>query len=124
MGPGASTGPRSGAPCTVPARGGPAWQRRQHWLHFTRVWAFVKMAILAYSTWWAMDYIHARLGARLCGYGAVCLFSAVSSRWRKRYFGPGQQLEPEVYEVVQQWLYGVGTVLVLVGGAIAVAQAA
>ncbi len=82
------------------------------------------MAFLAYSAWWAMGYLHARLGETLCGYGAVCLFSAVGARWRKRYFGPGQQLEPELYEFISGWLYRAGVVLVLVGGVLAACQGA
>ena len=92
-------------------------------LYFTRTWAVIKMGCLAYSTWWCLDYIHAPWATTICGYGAVCLFSAFSSHWRKRYFGPGQQLEPGLYEVVEQCLYRVGAVLVLVGGAIVVAKA-
>jgi hypothetical protein len=86
---------------------------------FTRAWAVVKMVILAASTWWTMSSVHAHLGAIVCAYGAVALFSGVGARWRKRYFGPGQQLEPELYEALGSLLYRLGTVLVLVGGALA-----
>jgi hypothetical protein len=99
--------------------GPPAWRRRRRWLMATRAWALAKMAALAYTTWWAMGYLHAHLGARLCGYGVACLFSAVGARWRRRYFGPGQLLEPELYEAMGRWLYRVGAALVVVGAAVA-----
>lgn len=86
---------------------------------FTRTWALVKMGTLAASTWWTMSSVHAHLGDIICAYGAVALFSGVGARWRKRYFGPGQQLEPELYEALGSLLYRVGTVLVLAGGLLA-----
>jgi hypothetical protein len=119
-GPGAADAPvPPGAPVTVPA-----WQRRQRWLPYTRLWAVLKMASLGYSTWWVLGYIHANVGAQVCGYGAVCLFAGVGARWRRRFFGPGQLMEPELYEEIGQWFYRVGTVLVLVGGALSVAHTA
>lgn len=105
-------------------RPAPAWKKHRRWVYFTRAWALAKMGLIAYSSWWAMGYLHFHRGAEISGYGVVCLFSGVGAHWRKRYFGPGQQLEPELYEVVAQWLYRAGTVLVLVGGAIAIARAA
>ncbi|HET9059937.1 MAG TPA: hypothetical protein VFN61_08450 [Acidimicrobiales bacterium] len=102
----------------IPERPRPRGPAPAHiWL--TRVWALVKMASLGASTWWAMSSIHAHLGALICAYGAVALFSGVGARWRKRYFGPGQLIEPELYEALGSLLYRVGTALVLVGGVIA-----
>lgn len=89
---------------------------------FSRLWALVKMASLAYTTWWAMGYLHARLGEALTGYGAVCLFAGFGARWRRRFFGPGQLLEPELYEELGRWLYRAGAVGVLAGGAVFLAQ--
>lgn len=97
----------------------PAWRQRQRWLVLTRVWAVAKMAVLALSTWWTMGSLHAHTGATLAGFGAACLFSAVGARWRRRYFGPGQVLEPELYEWVGHWLYRLGAVLILGGAALA-----
>jgi hypothetical protein len=108
----------SAAPVTVPA-----WQRRQRWLPWARLWAVLKMASLGYTTWWALGYIHANLGAQVCGYGAVCLFAGVGAHWRRRFFGPGQLIEPELYEEIGRWLYRIGSVLVLVGGALSLAHA-
>jgi hypothetical protein len=82
------------------------------------------MASLVYTTWWAMGYIHAKTGTTVCAYGAICLFAGVGARWRRRFFGPGQLIEPELYEDIGHWLYRAGVCLVLVGGALAVAQAA
>ena len=76
------------------------------------------MASLGYTTWWAMGYIHAGAGEAICGYGAVCLFAGFGARWRRRFFGPGQVLEPELYEQLGSWLYRAGAVGVLVGGAL------
>ncbi len=92
-------------------------------LVLTRLWALIKMASLAYTTWWAMGYIHAGAGEALSGYGAVCLFAGFGARWRRRFFGPGQLLEPELYEQLGIWLYRAGTVTVLAGGALYIAQA-
>ncbi|MGO9659178.1 MAG: hypothetical protein ACLP7F_12580 [Acidimicrobiales bacterium] len=102
----------------------PAWRRRQRWLPVTRLWAVLKMASLAYTTWWGLGYIHARLAAEVCGWGGVCLFAGIGGHWRRRFFGPGQLMEPELYEEIGRWLYRIGTVLVLAGGALLVAQAA
>lgn len=60
----------------------------------------------------------------MCGYGAVCLFAGVGAHWRRRFFGPGQLMEPELYEEIGHWLYRIGSILVLVGGALSVAHAA
>jgi len=48
----------------------------------------------------------------------------VGAHWRRRFFGPGQLMEPELYEEIGHWLYRIGSVLVLVGGALSVAHAA
>jgi hypothetical protein len=108
-----------GPPTTVPA-----WQQRRRWLQWARLWAVLKMASLGYTTWWTLGYIHANVGAQVCGYGAVCLFAGVGAHWRRRFFGPGQLMEPELYEEIGQWLYRIGSILVLVGGALSVAHAA
>ena len=63
----------------------PAWQRRRRWLPVTRLWALVKMASLVYTTWWALGYLHAKLGTSVCAYGGICLFAGVGARWRKRW---------------------------------------
>ena len=85
---------------------------------FTRLWALVKMASLAYTTWWVMSVIHAGTGEVICAYGAVSLFAGFGAHWRRRFFGPGQLLEPELYEEIGQWLYRLGAAAVLVGGAV------
>jgi hypothetical protein len=104
-----------------PATSGPTrekrpWQARRGWVYFTRVWAVVKISISAASTWWTMHDLHAHLGAMVSAYGLICFYWAVGPHWRKRFFGPGQQLEPELYEDVVGWLWRAGTVLVLCGG--------
>ncbi len=76
------------------------------------------MAISAASTWFTMSSVHASPAEMLCAYGAVCFYWAVGPHWRKRCFGPGQQLEPELYEAVAAFLWRAGAVLVLGGGAI------
>ncbi len=96
--------------------------RRLRGSYLLRLWAFVKMASLAYTTWWAMGYIHASPGATVSGYGAVCLFAGFGARWRKRFFGPGQIVEPGLYEEIGRWMYRLGVVLVLIGGAVVSAQ--
>ena len=121
-GPGEGTGPGAGAQVTTATV--PAWQKRQRWLPVTRLWALVKMASLAYTTWWALGYVHAHMGTEVCAFGGVCLFAGVGARWRKRFFGPGQLMEPELYEDIGRWLYRIGTVLVLAGGALVVVQTA
>jgi len=103
-------------PLALPSR------RRHGWVPMTRLWALVKMASLAYTTWWAMGYVHAGVGTTVSAYGAVCLFAGFGARWRKRFFGPGQLIEPELYEEIGRWLYRIGVVLVLVGGAAVTAQ--
>ena len=122
VGPGVTAGPSVEA--QPPSGAAPAWQRRRRWLSVTRLWALVKMASLVYTTWWALGYLHAKLGTSVCAYGGICLFAGVGARWRKRFFGPGQLIEPEMYEDIGQWLYRIGTVLVLVGGTLVVARAA
>lgn len=97
---------------------------RRSGIWFTRLWALVKMGSLAASTWWAMSLVHAHLGTIVCAYGAVALFSGVGARWRKRYFGPGQMIEPELYEALGSLLYRVGVGLVLIGGLLVVAAPA
>jgi hypothetical protein len=82
------------------------------------------MALLVWSVQWAMSYLHAGTGASVCGYGAACLFAGVGARWRRRFFGPGQLLEPELYEELGTWLYRVGACAVLVGGAMYALQRA
>ena len=113
--------PGSAAASVPRPNGRPRPQHRR--LVLTRLWAFIKMASLAYTAWWAMGYIHAGTGEALSGYGAVCLFAGFGARWRRRFFGPGQLLEPELYEQLGIWLYRAGTVTVLAGGAVYVAQA-
>jgi hypothetical protein len=96
--------------------------RRRSWVQLTRLWALAKVASMAYTTWWAMGYAHASPGTIVSAYGAVCLFAGFGARWRKRFFGPGQLIEPEVYEEIGRWLYRLGVVLVLVGGVAVTAQ--
>ncbi len=112
----------TGAPAPVPVAV-PAWQRRQRWLAWARLWAVVKMASLTYSTSWALGYVHAKVAEQVCAYGGICLFAGVGARWRKRFFGPGQLIEPELYEDIGHWLYRIGAALVLAGGALGAAQA-
>ncbi len=105
--------------------GAPAWQQRQRWIPWLRLWALVKMASLSYTTWWALGYLHENLGTQICAYGAMCLYAAVRSRWsgrRFRLFGPGMSIEPEFYEELGRWFYRAGVVLVLCGGAVFLAQ--
>ncbi len=107
-------------PRSVPNRLQPATRRpRRHWTVLTRAWTVTKMTVLIVSTLWSMSALHTHLGANLAALGAVCAFSGVGARWRRRYFGPGQLLEPELYELVGYWLYRVGAVLILVGGTLA-----
>lgn len=103
----------------------PAWQERQRWIPWLRLWALVKMVSLTYTTWWALGYLHEKLGTQICAYGAMCLYAAVRSRWsgrRFRLFGPGMSIEPEFYEELGRWFYRAGVVLVLCGGAVFLAQ--
>jgi hypothetical protein len=81
------------------------------------------MALLAWSVQWTMAYLHAGTGEVVCGYGAACLFAGFGARWRRRFFGPGQLLEPELYEQVGTWLYRAGAAAVLAGGTIYCLQA-
>ena len=71
---------------TKPAAAAP--HRRRGWVQLTRLWALAKVASMAYTTWWAMGYAHADLGAIVSAYGAVCLFAGFGARWRKRFSGP------------------------------------
>ena len=107
---GPSDGPR-------PALALPAG-RRSRWRGVAHGWALVKMALLMASTYWTMGALHARLGAQVSAYGAVCLFAGFGARWRRRFFGPAQLLEPELYEELGRWLYRLGAALVLCGGAL------
>jgi hypothetical protein len=105
--------------------GAPAWQARRRWAPWLRLWALAKMASLTYTTWWALGYLHEKLGTQICAYGAVCLYVSVRSRWsgrRFRLFGPGMSIEPELYEELGRWFYRAGVVLVLCGGAVFFAQ--
>jgi hypothetical protein len=106
-----------GAPPS-PVRDIPRWKKRQRLLRFTRAWAAVKMSISAASTWLTMSSLHAKSGEWVCAYGVACFWWAIGPHWRKRCFGPGQKLEPELYEGVARWCWGVGTVLVLGGSVI------
>jgi hypothetical protein len=100
-----------------PGRDIPRWKKRQRLLKFTRAWAVVKMSISAASTWLTMSSLHAKSGEWVSAYGVACFWWAIGPHWRKRCFGPGQKLEPELYEGVAKWCWGIGTVLVL-GGAV------
>jgi hypothetical protein len=105
----------------------PEWKRRQRWLAATRLWAFLKIVSLAYTIWWLLGYAHARTGTRLCIYGFMCLLVGMvghlpSLHWPLRFFGPGQKLEPELYEYVGKWFYRLGVVLVVCGGVLALVQ--
>jgi hypothetical protein len=97
-------------------------KRRSGWRGIGHLWALVKMAIMMVSAYWTMAAIHAHLGAQVTAYGAVCLFAGFGARWRRRFFGPGQLLEPELYEELGRWLYRLGAVLVLCGGALSLLQ--
>jgi hypothetical protein len=79
------------------------------------------MASLSYTTWWLLGYLHEDLGKQICGYGGMCLFAGFGARWRKRFFGPGQLIEPDLYEEIGRWFYRVGVLLVLCGAVIFVA---
>jgi hypothetical protein len=106
----------------TPVALGPKPRRRSRGVYLLRLWALVKMASLAYSTWWVMGSLHASPAATASAYGGVCLFAGFGARWRKRFFGPGQIVEPELYEEVGRWMYRIGIVLVLIGGAVVVAR--
>ncbi len=112
----APPGQASGNPLggSVPARAG----KRRGWAALAHLWALAKLATLAYTAHWAMALAHARLGPQLSAYGVTCLFAGFGARWRRRSFGPGQVLEPELYEELGRWLYRLGTVLVVCGGAV------
>jgi hypothetical protein len=128
------TGPAFGAPVvlgiepqpllTTPVAVAKPPRRQTRWIYLMRLWALVKMGSLAYTTWWAMGSVHASPGATASAYGAVCLFAGFGARWRKRFFGPGQIVEPELYEEVGRWMYRLGVVLVLIGGTVVIAQSA
>ena len=115
-------GTGAAAPLPLTQRAAAASRRRRAWVPLTRLWALVKVASMAYTTWWAMGYVHAGLGTTVSAYGAVCLFAGFGARWRKRFFGPGQLIEPEVYEEIGRWLYRLGVALVLIGGVAVTAQ--
>jgi hypothetical protein len=114
------TGPEARPSPAIPA--GAASRRRRGRTTLTRLWAVLKVASLAYTTWWAMGYLRASLGTSLSAYGAVSLFAGFGARWRKRFFGPGQLIEPELYEEAGRWLYRLGVALVLIGGVVVSAQ--
>ncbi|MGH9107785.1 MAG: hypothetical protein ACRDZX_18525 [Acidimicrobiales bacterium] len=118
--------PAAGVRGRPPAESGSGRQqpgaRGRRWALFTRLWALAKMAISGWSAWWVTSYLHAGLGGTVCAWGAVCFWWAAGPHWRKRCFGPGQQLEPELYEELSRWLYRAGAVLVLSGGALALAR--
>jgi hypothetical protein len=80
------------------------------------------MGLTTWTVEWALGYVHARLAEDLCVYGLMCLFTGVGARWFKRFFGPAQVLEPELYGEIGRWLYRVGVVLVLAGGVADVLQ--
>lgn len=116
-------GEQSAVPAWAPVAGvqaaaAPAWQARLRWVRWARAWAAVKMTISAVSFWFTMEYLHAGWGEMMAGYGVLCFWWAVGPHWRKRCFGPGQQLEPELYELVAKWLWRIGSVLVLCGAAL------
>jgi hypothetical protein len=118
VGPGVEPQALPTTPVAVAAPSG----RRTRWIYPMRLWALVKIASLAYTTWWAMGSIHASPGATASAYGAVCLFAGFGARWRKRFFGPGQIVEPELYGEIGRWMYRIGVVLVLIGGTVVIAQ--
>jgi hypothetical protein len=95
----------------------PTARRSQRWLNATRVWAFVKMCSFGWSVWWLVSVAKMPLGGQLAAYGLACYLAGLGGRWRRRWFGPGQLLEPELYEDIGTWFYRLGTVLVLCGGA-------
>ncbi|HMK96069.1 MAG TPA: hypothetical protein VK425_00900 [Acidimicrobiales bacterium] len=100
----------------------PAWKRKHRTALWLRLWALAKMAAMVWTAEWALGELHEKLAPGLCAYGAVCLFAGFGARWRRRFFGPGQLLEPEFYEVIGLWLYRAGVALVIAGGALMVAQ--
>ena len=89
--------------------------------YFTRLWALLKMASFFYSTWWVLGMGHPTPAIKACALGGACYFVAVGGRWRKRWFGPGQLLEPDLYELVGRCAALAGTVAVLASGAFYVA---
>jgi len=93
-------------------------RRHTRYARFTRGWALVKLAISVTSMWLTLVYLKAKPSEYLCFYGLLCFWWAAGPLWRKRCFGPGQQLEPELYEAVTAWLWRAGTVLVLAAGAL------
>lgn len=115
-------GPGPEGPSSPAIAAGAETRRRPGRVTLTRLWALLKGVSLAYTTWWAMGYLHAGVGTKLSAYGAVCFFAGFGARWRRRFFGPGQLIEPELYEEVGRWLYRFGVALVLVGGAAVIAQ--
>ena len=100
----------------------PQWGRKHRTTLWLRLWALAKMAAMVWATEWALGDLHEKLAPGLCAYGAVCLFAGFGARWRRRFFGPGQLLEPEFYEVIGLWLYRAGVALVIAGGALMAAQ--
>lgn len=105
-------------PARTPAGAG------SNFLYFTRVWAAAKMASLLYTTWWLLGMAHSTPATKACALGSACYFAAVGGRWRRRWFGPGQLLEPELYEDVSRWAVRVGTAVIMAGGLLYVAALA
>jgi hypothetical protein len=87
-------------------------------VYFTRVWALAKLSLSFASMWLTLAYLPSKASEDLCGYGLLCFWWAAGPLWRKRCFGPGQQLEPELYEAVPTWLWRAGAALVLAAGAL------
>jgi hypothetical protein len=113
-------GPTELVALPVPAGGRPKGRATRYG---TRVWAALKMASFAYSTWWLVATAKVPLGTTICAYGLASFIAGLGARWRRRWFGPGQLLEPELYEEIGRWLYRLGTVLVLAGGALYIVRA-
>lgn len=106
------------APRSEPSR------RRQRWIKLTRCYAVLKMASFSYSSWWLIGMAKANLGTTVCCYGMACFMVGAGGRWRRRWFGPGQLLEPELYEGIGTWAFRIGSVVVLAGGALWLVEAA
>lgn len=100
----------------------PPGRRGRKWRNVTRLWALVKICSFGWTTWWLIGLAKVPLGTTICAYGVACFFAGLGSRWRRRWFGPGQLLEPELYEEIGTWFYRLGTVLALAGGAVYMAQ--
>ena len=88
----------------------------------TRTWAALKMAGYIYTTWWLVGLAKAPMATDLCAYGVASFMAGLGARWRRRWFGPGQLLEPELYEEIGRWFYRLGVVLVLAGAGVYIAR--